>query len=321
MNNSTNYQPLVSVIVPFMNEEQFLGEAIESVLQQNYANWELLLIDDGSTNRSTQIAKEFAIKNPDRIFYIEHEGHANKGATVSRNLGVHQAKGTLIALLDADDKWLPNKLSHQVSLFETFTEIDMVAEASVYWYSWNESSKRDFLIPVGAKAETVYKPTQLIYKIYPLQDAAAPAPCALMVKKSALQGVGGFENSFVQQYQLYEDQALLCKLYFNCHVYVSSACNNLYRQRPGSTVKKVKENGQYHAVRHYFLEWLHDYTVKNNFLDDKLDLLLKKALFPYHHPTLYFLSHTLPRQVVQLSKKAVPGPIKDLIKKQFHLAK
>ncbi len=69
MKKSAIYQPLVSVIVPFFNGEEFLAETIESVLEQEYTNWELLLIDDGSTNKSTEIAKDFAFKYPDKVFY------------------------------------------------------------------------------------------------------------------------------------------------------------------------------------------------------------------------------------------------------------
>ncbi len=107
---------LVSVVISFLNEENFLTEAIDSVIKQDYPCWELLLVDDGSTDKSTGIAKIYAAQNPDKIKYLEHEGHLNKGLSASRNMGINQAKGELVALLDADDVWLPNKLSHQVAI-------------------------------------------------------------------------------------------------------------------------------------------------------------------------------------------------------------
>ena len=124
---NTPAQPLVSVIIAFLNEEKFLKEAVNSVLEQDYANWELLLVDDGSTNNSTAIAKAFAQKFPNRIFYLEHENHANKGVCASRNKGVAAARGELLAFLDADDVWLPGKLTEQVAVFLQYPEIDMVA--------------------------------------------------------------------------------------------------------------------------------------------------------------------------------------------------
>ncbi|HEX8356723.1 MAG TPA: glycosyltransferase family A protein, partial [Segetibacter sp.] len=108
MNNQS--KPLVSVIVSFLNEERFLEEAIQSVLWQKYSNWELILIDDGSSDSSSDIAKKYAREYPDKIYYLEHENHANKGLSGSRNYGISKSKGDLIAILDADDVWLPDKL-------------------------------------------------------------------------------------------------------------------------------------------------------------------------------------------------------------------
>src|SRR5918994_2063107 len=100
---------LVSCIVIFLDEERFIEEAIKSVFAQTYENWELLLVDDGSTDGSTQIALRYAERHPGKVRYLEHPGHQNRGMSASRNLGISQAKGEYVALLDADDVWLPHK--------------------------------------------------------------------------------------------------------------------------------------------------------------------------------------------------------------------
>src|SRR5919107_1887161 len=107
-------RPLVSTVVAFLNGERFIEEAIESVLAQTYDNWELLLVDDGSTDGSTRIALQCAEQYPAKVRYLEHLGHQNCGMSASRNLGVSRAKGQYIAFLDADDVWLPHKLQQQV---------------------------------------------------------------------------------------------------------------------------------------------------------------------------------------------------------------
>ncbi|WP_161888744.1 glycosyltransferase family 2 protein [Pontibacter russatus] len=297
------YTPLVSVVIAFLNEERFLGEAIESVLHQDYTNWELLLVDDGSSDGSTQLAKQYAERLPGRIRYIEHEGHINKGLSASRNRGIRQAAGTLVALLDADDVWLPGKLSDQVRIFGQHPPIAMVAEASSYWYSWDDPQKQDIHIPVGAPPGRVYTPGQLINHLYPLGKGAAPCPSGLMLAKDAVQRVGGFEESFTKEYQLYEDQAFLNKVYLQESVYISSACNNLYRQRAGSIVQWVHADGQYHAVRRHFLEWFGAYLRQRQVSDKSIQRLLKKALLPYRHPRLHFLTRTLPDKVKRSIKK------------------
>jgi glycosyltransferase involved in cell wall biosynthesis len=98
----------VSVIMPFFNAEAFIAEAIESVVSQSYHDWELLLIDDGSSDHSRSIACRYARQLPTRVRVLQHSGGANRGAAESRNLGIRSASADLIAFLDADDVWLPD---------------------------------------------------------------------------------------------------------------------------------------------------------------------------------------------------------------------
>src|ERR1700748_2175954 len=109
-------RPLVSVITAFFNEERFLADAIESVIKQKFTDWELILIDDGSSDSSTNIARFYANAYEGKIIYIEHEGHANKSTAASRNLGISKARGELVAFLDADDVWAPEKLIEQLKI-------------------------------------------------------------------------------------------------------------------------------------------------------------------------------------------------------------
>lgn len=148
--------PLVSIIIPFHNAEKFLAEAIESVLEQRYDNWELLLIDDGSTDSSTNIANEYARKIDKRIRYVEHPSHQNRGACASRNAGVSIATGEYIAFLDSDDVWLPEKLRQQLNIFDQVRDAAMVCGPAFYWFSWTnrrEDRKLDVLQDLGVETE------------------------------------------------------------------------------------------------------------------------------------------------------------------------
>src|SRR5438105_10809941 len=130
----TSPAPLVSVVIIFLNGGKYLQEAIESVLAQTYTNWELLLVDDGSTDASTGIAKDYQQRDPGRVQYLEHSGHENRGMSASRNLGIGRASGALIALLDADDVWLPDKLAQQVAIMQRHPEVGLLANPALYWY-------------------------------------------------------------------------------------------------------------------------------------------------------------------------------------------
>ena len=102
---------LVSIIIPVYNAEDFLTETIESVQAQTYEYWELLLVDDCSSDSSGQIIEKKA-KEDDRIKYIKLE--KNSGAAVTRNIGLSEASGRYVAFLDSDDIWKPEKLERQM---------------------------------------------------------------------------------------------------------------------------------------------------------------------------------------------------------------
>ena len=123
---------LVSIITPMYNSEFFISETINSIINQTYQNWELLLIDDGSRDKTIQIVKEFIAKYPN-IKLLENQ--INQGAAVSRNRGIEAAKGDYIAFLDADDLWKPEKLKKQLAFMEVescdvcFSSYDLIDES------------------------------------------------------------------------------------------------------------------------------------------------------------------------------------------------
>lgn len=94
----------VSIITPTYNSERFIEETITSILNQTYTNWELILIDDASTDKTVKIINQFVKSNP-QIYLLQNS--KNRGAAISRNKGIEAAKGDFIAFLDADDLWEP----------------------------------------------------------------------------------------------------------------------------------------------------------------------------------------------------------------------
>lgn len=107
---------LVSIVMPAFNEEILIVESIGSVINQTYQDWELIIVDDCSTDDTANVINEFSSKDK-RIKYFKMD--KNSGAALSRNLGVREAKGTYLAFLDSDDVWRPDKLSKQIGFMET----------------------------------------------------------------------------------------------------------------------------------------------------------------------------------------------------------
>jgi len=287
-------KPLVSVIMIFLNAEKFIQEAIESVFAQTYDNWELLLVDDGSTDTSTQNARRYAEQYLGKVYYLDHVGHQNCGMSASRNLGIHNAKGGYIAFLDSDDVWLPNKLERQVALLSWRSEADMVYGTSQYWYSWTgnpEDVRRDYVAELGVPSHTLFKPPKLLPLLYPLGNVAAPCPSDILLRRGIIERVGGFEERFQGIYQLYEDQAFLAKLYLHGAVLPVNECWDRYRIHPNSCGSVVAKAGQYHTIRSFFLHWLATYLSKQGITDHMLWKALRHALWPYRHPILHRLSN------------------------------
>ena len=110
--NDVNMKIDVSIITPSYNTSKFIEATIKSVLDQDFESWEMVIVDDNSSDGSPEIIKRYAAKDS-RIILIENK--ENTGAASARNLAIQQSKGRFIAFLDSDDLWLPNKLSMQVN--------------------------------------------------------------------------------------------------------------------------------------------------------------------------------------------------------------
>ena len=252
--------PLVSAIIIFLNEERFLAQAIESVLEQSHADWELLLIDDGSTDRSTVIAREFAARDSVRIRYHEHAGHANRGMSAARNLGLDHARGRYIGFLDADDVWLPEKLSEQIAVLDGNPQAQMVYGRTLIWHSWpgSDATASDGFCDLGVRADTVIEPPNLLVKLIE-NRAQTPTTCNALMRREVFERIGRFEDSFRG---MFEDQVFFMKLALAAPVFVSSRCWARYRQRSDSHSAQMEATGEVNAARARLLAWLETHLLE-----------------------------------------------------------
>jgi glycosyltransferase involved in cell wall biosynthesis len=286
-----NREELVSVIVPFFNPGSFLEEAIQSVFDQSYRSWELLLIDDGSYDLSSHIARRYAAQYTDKIRYLEHEGHQNRGQSASRNLGIRHSAGEYIAFLDADDVWLAHKLEEQVSILSAKVEAGMVYSASQYWSSWtgnSEDLERDYIAKLGVPADKLVKPLTLLTLSL---EATAPTPCPsnILVRRRIVENIGGFEEAFRRKYlkfEMYEDQAFLAKVYLNTPVFVASGYWDKYRQHPNSCVSVMMRAGEKYRAGLVYLKWLSSYLTSRGVKDVELWQALRKKRARYRKEML-----------------------------------
>jgi glycosyltransferase involved in cell wall biosynthesis len=258
-------RPLVSVITIFLDEERFLEEAIDSVLTQTYGQWELLLVDDGSSDGSTEIAIRAARRDPGRVRYLEHPGHRNRGMSSSRNLGLAHAAGEFIALLDADDVWPARVLERQVAALSARPSVGMTYGPSRWWYGWTgepadlQRDVVDFTDGRGVPADATYPPPTLLTQLL-LDGGCVPCPCSILLRRAVLEAAGGFEDAFTG---LYEDQVLVAKMSLAAPVFVSAEWLGLYRQHEQSCCAVGARTGADRLARRQYLEWLRQYLDTN----------------------------------------------------------
>lgn len=272
--NPVNESPLISVIVPFLNGSDWLIEALESVVSQTYSNWEIIVLDDGSEEKHSAVAKDYCSRHVENIIYTEHPGHVNKGVTISRNRAIELSKGTLIAFLDADDYWLPDKLAYELTLFKQYPTAEMICEASQFWYSWNDPLADDSTIFVGVSPDKLYHPPELMKSLYPLGVGQPPCPSGIIIKREAFLRSKGFEPVFSGVYQLYEDQAFLSKIYLKEIIFVSGKANNRYRKRTDSVSSAANDTTFYEMVRNFYLDWLESYLYQQHISDNEIAALI-----------------------------------------------
>jgi glycosyltransferase involved in cell wall biosynthesis len=276
----TSDPPAVSIVVPFFDAGRFLADAIDSVLAQSFDRWELLLVDDGSRDDGPTIATAAVNRHPDRLHLLRHPGGGNRGVCASRNLGVRAARADLVALLDADDVWLPDKLARQVERLARFPRAEMIFGRSRYWWSWDAkaiSPPPDHDAELGIAGERIYGPGELTLALYPLTDRPAPCPSSLVMRRDLVARVGGFEESFRGDLQLYEDQAFLSKVYLQASTFVADEVFDLHRVHVDSCEARVLAKGRYREIREYFFDWFQAYLARRSKLPPGLWRAVREA--------------------------------------------
>ncbi len=290
--------PFVSVILIFFNAEQFIQEAVESIFAQTYDDWELILVDDGSTDESTAIARYYAEQHSEKIRYFEHHAHQNRGMSASRNLGISRAKGKYIAFLDSDDVWLSHKLEQQAVILENRPEAGMVFGPTHWWYGWTgkqEDISRDFIHDLGVPHNSLLNPPELLTRFL-RTESISPCTCSVLLRREVVEQVGGFEEIFKG---LYEDQAFFAKVSLVTPIFASPTPVAKYRQHSNSNCSIAEKNGQYLVARETFLNWMMIYLDSQNYQDQELRQVLRRQL--------HSIRPSLAVQLYQLTRQGLPG--------------
>ncbi|MEB3212954.1 MAG: glycosyltransferase [Leptolyngbyaceae bacterium] len=216
-----NSPPRVSVVIPTYNCDRYLPEAIDSVLSQSYPDYEVLVIDDGSTDRTAEILDGYG----DRLRAIHQ---TNQGVAIARNHGIQLARGEFIAFLDADDVWLPHKLDAQVKLFEACHQAgDSVGMVHSGWHRVDHTLQRQVEVCPWKTIPHLDLEGWLQWK--------PVLPSAMMFRRDWLLRADGFDPRFPPA----EDTDLVLRLaLMGCQTRWLEEVTTLYRQHHESAMHR-----------------------------------------------------------------------------------
>jgi len=289
---TTGGGPCVSVVMIFRDAERFMVEAVQSVFAQTFSDWELLLVDDGSSDGSSALARGYAAAHPGRIRYLEHPGHAHRGTGPSRNLGLASAAGTYATFLDADDVYLPDRLARHLAAFGRHPRARLVISQEIYWRQWSAGERDhpteadDIVGPLARYDDPIEPPILLRTSLK--RKAAMPGICSVTFERRRALDLGAIPEHFTSQY---EDQALIAKLMLATVAVVLEEPLVKYRQHAASLTHRLAKAGEYrpgrpHAALFEYLQWLRDYAAECAPQFPELELILRRRLWPTRHPAL-----------------------------------
>lgn len=215
-----NNAPLVSVVIPAYNMARFLPQAVQSVLDQTYRNFEIHVIDDGSTDDTAKVMEAFA-NNPQ----VHYHYQTNRGESGARNTGLRVSKGEFVAFCDADDLWEPNKLEVQVPCFQGKPELGVVYTNTQH-------------VDINNNPVETYRTTRHNGKITAkllLQNFVTGATS--MIRKKCFDAVGFYDESL----KVSQDYDMWLRLSTVCEFFYLDEITYRYRQWPGQVSNAKNE--------------------------------------------------------------------------------
>lgn len=249
-----------SIVIPLYNKAHYISRAINSVLSQTIQDFEIIVIDDGSTDDGAAIVRNFS---DERIHLIQQK---NEGISSARNLGIQTAKAELIAFLDADDEWCPCFLEKIDYLVRKYPECIMFATA----YSSQNAVEKEIRNPTCSDSENDY----VIHNLFTTYLASYPfTTSSVCVRKQPTLKMGGFPKITIA-----EDIFAWLKLStIGCIAYSKSVLSIYYRGTDTSVLQNRSQQQELDAVE-FLNNWLEEGTIPEHLKPGARELLLKKSI-------------------------------------------
>jgi glycosyltransferase involved in cell wall biosynthesis len=215
----------VSVFIPNYNYARYLPRCLDSILSQTYQDFEIVIVDDGSTDNSHEVLMEYQGRYPQKIHYYWHPGHANKGVTASSNLAISKSRGEYLAWTGSDDEWYPDKLALQVEQLDRDTALGMT-------YSYADYIDADGRLLTGRAGTDITSDSNPVGSI--LRFCHPPA-MTTVIRRNCLQDVGLVDEKL----RACEDWDLWIRIFSRWKVGFIEQSLAKYRIHGGNLSKKI----------------------------------------------------------------------------------
>jgi glycosyltransferase involved in cell wall biosynthesis len=287
--------PLVSVIIPTYNTEKFIGEALNSVFSQSYRPIEVIVVDDGSTDNTEDIVKNYQTSktsktNETNLIYIYQE---NGGRASARNTGIRAARGKYVAFLDSDDLWTPGKVKKQVGIMEENKDIDFLF-GDKQRFSDNGRIITSSMFKKQSYDKDFFGDSLFVRDSYRKLLRANFIPTGTVMMRSGCFDITGFfdEGIYAEDYEFWLRAALFINMAYANELW------ELERDREGSGSKNLK------AVYLSKISSLEKHEREFNDIQKKLNIDFNSTICEHYRNTGYFFltyDHLLARECFRKS--------------------
>jgi glycosyltransferase involved in cell wall biosynthesis len=284
--------PLVSILIPVYNTEKYVAEAIESALNQTYKNIEIIIVDDGSTDKSWEIIESYRQKYPDKIKTYRQK---NKGACAARNKAFELSSGQYIQYLDADDLLAPDKIEHQIKYFDGSGNDDFVVNGR--WGRFKESISEEIVWGPHESIQKNLKPIDWILKNQMSQTSCWLTPRNLVLK------AGKWDETLKKN----QDGEFFCRVLLQTgKIYFSSEAQVYYRNSDNSITNKFSYESAFNTLVSYELYMQHLAKYLNQ-KEVRLALAANfSSFYAYTYPYFEDLLHRAEKRIEELGFNHFP---------------
>ena len=264
--------PRFSVVTIVRDGRTFLADAVASIQRQTIEDWELHIVDDGSTDGTLDLAVDLMSTDQQRIHLHRHPDGENRGMSASRNLGLHHARGDFVTWLDHDDRFLPTKLEVLHAALDRHPEAVAAIGPCRRWRSWAQDDLEDEDQSFAAAPFDVLMPPPGLIPVF--IENRRSVPLGPLVRRIPLVAMGGHIDAFRG---MHEDQAFLARLMFRHPIVLTPDVLHLYRQHESSCVTRTHRSGRDLEARRRFLLWLDDEFETGGTREESLRRLIRRS--------------------------------------------